>query len=521
MLLIRFFTASLMRRALAPLIVIMAIIAMAVTLLVAQANMTEARRVLEEKARLTAGIAALGLQEHLWNLSPDLAEGTLHTLAEDPDFMSVVVRSDDGKVFASQGEENPTGAVSAVREITRADRGKIKMIGTVELALSPARSQAAAAEQALWTLTAGAMVLLGVTGILYLIVKSIIRPISRMTEAMSRLSQGELGTMIPATERIDEVGAIARAVQVFKENALDKQRLEMEQAEAALRSEHEKRHTMRQLADGFERAVGGVVGAVISATADMERQAQEMTRAANRTDELAKAVGARTEETSTNVETVAAASEELTGSIDEISRQVLNSSRISSEAVNLARKADRKIAGLAEAVEKIGAVVGLINSIAGQTNLLALNATIEAARAGEAGKGFAVVATEVKALASQTAKATDEIAAQVASIQSVTAEAVSEINGVATVIERVNEIATTIASAVEEQGAATKEISRNVQQAANGTQEAAVHIAGVTDAASLSGKTAWTVLEAARELSMQASTLNKEVAVFLDTVRAN
>jgi methyl-accepting chemotaxis protein len=520
MLLIRFFAASLMRRALAPLIVIMALIAMAVTFAVAQANVTEARRALEEKARLTAGVAALGLQEPLWNLSPDLAEGTLRTLAEDPDFMSVVVRGDDGKVFASQGAQNPAGAVSAVREITRADRGKIKTIGTVELALSPARSQAAATEQALWTLTAGAVVLLCVTGILYLILKSIIRPISRMTEAMSRLSRGELGTAIPATERTDEVGAIARAVQVFKENALDKQRLEAEQAEAALVSEHEKRRTMQQLADGFERAVGGVVGAVISATADMEGQAQEMTRAANRTDELASAVANRTEQTSSNVQTVAAASEELTGSIDEISRQVLDSSRISSEAVDLARKADQKVASLAEAVEKIGAVVELINSIAGQTNLLALNATIEAARAGEAGKGFAVVASEVKALANQTARATGEIAAQVASIQSVTAEAVSEINGVAAVIERVNEIATTIASAVEEQGAATKEISRNVQQAANGTQEVAVHIAGVTEAASLSEKTAWTVLESSRELSMQASTLNDEVAAFLKRVRA-
>ncbi|CAO3432585.1 methyl-accepting chemotaxis protein [Azospirillum endophyticum] len=517
--LIRFLGASLMRRALIPLILIMAFIVMAVAFLVAQGSVTEARNTLEEKARLTAGIAALGLQEPLWNLSPDLAEATLRALAEDPDFVSVIVRDDDGKVFAKFGTDAKSELVSAIREITREDRGKVKKIGTVELALSPARSELAATTEALRILIGGVIVLLVVTGFLYAVLRSVIHPISRMTTAMSRLSQGQLETAVPAIDRADEVGAIARAVQVFKDNAVAKLRLENEQAEAAQRTEQEKRRTMHELASGFERAVGSVVSMVLTETTGMEEQAQEMTRAADRTDELANVVASATEQTSINVQTVAAASEQLAGSIDEISRRVTDSSRIVGEAVGLTRQANERVTGLADAVEKIGAVVGLINSIAGQTNLLALNATIEAARAGEAGKGFAVVASEVKALANQTGRATEDIAAQVAAIQSVTASAVDEIKSVAQVIERVDGIATSIASAVEEQGAATKEISRNVQQAASSTQNVATNIAGVTSAAGQSGKTAWAVHETARRLSLQGSLLNDEVTKFLASVR--
>ncbi|WP_207484076.1 methyl-accepting chemotaxis protein [Arenibaculum pallidiluteum] len=517
---LRYFAANLMRRALAPLVIMLALIAAGLTLLIAEANMTRARQALEEKARLTVAIASESLQEALWNLSPDLAEGTLRALAADPDFLSVLITGEDGTVFARGGSETPGPGLSAKRDITHSEQGTAKRIGAIELWVSSARSEAAARTEALWTLCAGGVVLAMVASFLYLVLRSVIRPISRMTAAMIRLSGGELGTEIPALERTDEVGAMARAVQVFKDNAAAKQRLEAEHEAAARRTEEEKRLAMVALADGFEQAVGSLMDTVMAETSDMELQAQEMTRAADRTNKLAGTVAAATEQTSANVQTVAAASEELSGSIDEISRQVLDSSRIAGEAVGLAHKANDKVASLADTVQKIGAVVELINSIAGQTNLLALNATIEAARAGEAGKGFAVVASEVKALANQTAKATEEIAAQVAAVQSVTREAVTEIHGVAGVIERVNEIATTIASAVEEQGAATKEISRNVQQAAGGTQEVAANIAGVNEAAGESGKAAWAVLETSRKLSMQATTLNEEVSAFLRSVRA-
>ncbi|TWA68662.1 methyl-accepting chemotaxis sensory transducer with Cache sensor [Azospirillum baldaniorum] len=337
---------------------------------------------------------------------------------------------------------------------------------------------------------------------------------------MRSLADGDLSTRFPEAERGDEIGAMAKAVLVFQNNARDKQRLEAEQAASAQRAEEEKHRAMLALAASFEQSIGAVVRTVSDAAATMEERAAEMSRAAAQTDELATSVAAATEQTSANVQTVAAASEELAGSIQEISRQVAESSRIAGEAVTLSGRANDKVGGLAEAVQKIGAVVQLINDIASQTNLLALNATIEAARAGEAGKGFAVVASEVKALANQTAKATEEIAAQVANIQSVTGDAVGEIQGVTQVILRVNEIATSIASAVEEQGAATREISRNVQEAAGGTQEVSANITGVTGAATQSGATARDVLEMSRQLGHQLDTLHREVGGFLQQLRA-
>ena len=335
---------------------------------------------------------------------------------------------------------------------------------------------------------------------------------------MMALAGGDMSHDFPEAGRRDEIGAMGKAVLVFKRNAEEKGRLEREQEAAAQRAEEEKRRSLHALATSFEQTVGNVVRSVAQAASDVERRAQEMSGVADRTSALSTAVATATEQTSANVQTVACATEQLSGSIQEISRQVAESSTVTGEAVTLARQANGRIGGLAEAVEKIGAVVHLINEIASQTNLLALNATIEAARAGDAGRGFAVVASEVKALANQTARATEEIGAQVTNIQSVTGEAVGEIQRVSTVIERVSEIAASIASAVEEQGAATREISRNVQQAASGTQEVASNISGVTGAADQSGRTAHEVLRLSNDLTGQVQTLDREVGVFLKAV---
>jgi len=335
---------------------------------------------------------------------------------------------------------------------------------------------------------------------------------------MLALAGGDMSPDFPEAGRSDEIGTMGKAVLVFKGNAEEKARLEREQEALARRAEEEKRQGMRALAASFEQTVGNVVRSVAQAAADVERRAQEMSSVADRTNALSAAVATATEQTSANVQTVACATEQLSGSIQEISRQVAESSKVTGEAVSLARQANGRIGGLADAVEKIGAVVHLINEIASQTNLLALNATIEAARAGDAGKGFAVVASEVKALATQTAKATEEIGAQVANIQTVTGDAVGEIQRVSTVIERVSEIASTIASAVEEQGAATREISRNIQEAASGTQEVASNITGVTGAAGHSGRTAHEVLKLSNDLTGQVQTLDREVGVFLKAV---
>jgi methyl-accepting chemotaxis protein len=348
----------------------------------------------------------------------------------------------------------------------------------------------------------------------------IVGPIGAMTRAMQDLAGGNKATVIPATDHKDEVGAMAKTLQVFKDNMLEADRLRAEQEETKLRTEAERRKAMLDLADRFEANVGGVVSNVTTASEKLQGTAQGMSATAEETTRQSTAVAAASEETTQNVQTVASATEELSASISEITSQVTESTRIVGEAVAQANDTNAKVQGLAEAAQKIGDVVRLINDIAGQTNLLALNATIEAARAGEAGKGFAVVASEVKTLATQTAKATDEIAAQVRSIQEATAGSAQAIEAITKTIGRVSEISTAIASAVEEQGAATQEISRNVQQAAQGTQEVSANVTGVSEAARQTGIAANEVLQSAGELSRDGATLRTQVEEFLRTVRA-
>ncbi|MDQ7247712.1 methyl-accepting chemotaxis protein [Dongia sedimenti] len=354
----------------------------------------------------------------------------------------------------------------------------------------------------------------------FVLTRGIGRPTVQMTTAMNTLAGGDTTVEIPARGRKDEVGAMAEAVQVFKDNMIETERLRAEQEESKKRSEAERRKAMLDLADRFESSVGGVVNGVTAAATEMQATARSMTSTADETSRQATAVAAASEQTTQNVQTVASATEELSASIGEITNQVTESTRIVGEAVLQANDTNNKVQGLATAAEKIGEVVRLINDIAGQTNLLALNATIEAARAGEAGKGFAVVASEVKTLATQTAKATEEIAAQVRAIQEATAGSAQAIESITRTIGRVSEISTTIASAVEEQGAATQEISRNVQQAAQGTQEVSSNIGSVTNAAQQTGTAAGEVLQSASELSRNGEMLKAQVEEFLRTVRA-
>ena len=372
----------------------------------------------------------------------------------------------------------------------------------------------------LWTLV-GVIAALALPAIvlLTLVGHDISATIRSLAGRMRAMAGGDLTIAFPETGRGDELGDMGRATQVFKENALARQRLETERAEQARRAGEDKHRAVVDLADRFEQAVGGVIHAVVEEAAGMESRVSDVTRAADQTGRLAGNVAATTEQTSANVQTVASATEQLTSSIGEISRQVGQSSQIAREAVDIAERANDKVGGLARGVGRIGAVVELINSIASQTNLLALNATIEAARAGEAGRGFAVVASEVKALATQTAKATEDIAAQVADIQSMTGEAVGELQEVVRVIGHINDVATSIASAVEQQGAATREISRNIQQAAQGTQTVSDSIGGVNEAASHSGKVAYEVLTSVQQLSSHTEALGREVNRFLTQVR--
>ncbi|RED29201.1 methyl-accepting chemotaxis sensory transducer with Cache sensor [Rhodopseudomonas thermotolerans] len=356
--------------------------------------------------------------------------------------------------------------------------------------------------------------------IAWLISRSITRPLGALATRMKGLADGELDAAIPGVDRGDEIGAMAQTVQVFKDNAIRIRGLEQQEQEAQRRTAAERQNLIQSIADDFERSVKGVVSSVADATRQMQATAQSMTSTAADASTRAAAVGAASDSASDMVGTVASASEQLSSSVQEISRQVEQSRSVAGKAVSDAEQTNETVMQLSVSAEKIGEVVQLIHSIASQTNLLALNATIEAARAGESGRGFAVVANEVKALASQTAKATEEISAQVAAMQSSTSSAVDSIGGITATIGDINKITVAIATAVEQQGAATREIARNIQSVATGSSEISDHIGGVSSAASATGDAASQVLSHARALDGQSGALQTAVDDFLRKIRA-
>jgi methyl-accepting chemotaxis protein len=292
------------------------------------------------------------------------------------------------------------------------------------------------------------------------------------------------------------------------------------QVETERRITIQRRAEMQRIANDFEEAVGEVINTVSSASTELEHSAGSLTATAERAQDLTRMVAGASNEATANVQSVASATEQMASSVNEISRQVQDSAKIANYAVGQARKTNERVSELSTAATRIGAVVELINNIAGQTNLLALNATIEAARAGDAGRGFAVVASEVKALAEQTAKATDEIGQQISGIQTATLESVAAIKEIGDTIGKLSEISSTIASAVEQQGAATQEIARNVQQAALGTTQVSTHISDVEQGASETGSASTQLYSAAQSLAKESGRLKEEVGKFLQTVRA-
>ncbi|MEQ8665370.1 MAG: methyl-accepting chemotaxis protein [Rhodospirillales bacterium] len=345
------------------------------------------------------------------------------------------------------------------------------------------------------------------------------RPITVMNDAMRKLADSDWSVEVPAKERADEIGDMARAVQTFKDNGMETERLRAEQAEQEKRAAEEKRRMMNDLADQFDRSVGEVVETVASAATELQSSSESVADAAEQTAEKAATVATASEEASANVQSVASSSEELATSIKEISQQVARSTAESNAAVEEVRKATEKVQGLAESANLIGEVIAMITDIADRTNLLALNATIESARAGEAGKGFAVVASEVKSLANQTAKATEQISAQIEGIQRATGESVTAIESIGNVIRHLDDVTATIAAAVEEQGAATQEIARNIEEAAAGTDGVSRNIILVNNSAGESGRIAKEMLHASGDLSIQAATLKSEVGKFLTQIR--
>jgi methyl-accepting chemotaxis protein len=353
----------------------------------------------------------------------------------------------------------------------------------------------------------------------FYVIRDISAGIASIVKPMQALGEGNLAAEVPHRGEKTEIGTMADALQVFKDALIAKKAADDAAAHDA-EAKIERGRRVDNITREFEQMIGEIVTTVSSASSQLESSAGSLSATAARSQELSTVVAAASEEASTNVQSVASATEELSSSVNEISRQVQESARIAKDAVGQARSTTERVSELSKAATRIGDVVELINTIAGQTNLLALNATIEAARAGEAGRGFAVVASEVKALAEQTAKATGEIGQQISGIQLATQDSVGAIKEISGTIEKLSEISSTIAAAVEEQGAATQEISRNVQQAAQGTQQVSSNITDVQRGATDTGSASSQVLSAAQTLSTDSGRLKTEVAKFLTAVRA-
>jgi len=395
-----------------------------------------------------------------------------------------------------------------------------KVIGIVYVGIPTAQLDAMLAEVLQTMMIVAAFAALLVLALTMLVVRRVTKPLASVTEMLTAIADGRNDVEIDCDDRADEIGDIARTVAVFKNNALERQRLRDEQAAGAVAAAEQRKTELRNFVDAFQASVGGIIDNVLNSSGEFENVARQLTQTARTTAELSGRSAGASETASEHVRSAATVSDELSSSIAEISRRVQESNGIAAEAVQQAAATDQRINELSEAGARIGDVVKLITSIAEQTNLLALNATIEAARAGDAGRGFAVVAQEVKTLAGQTAKATEEIGSQIANMQLATRESVGAIKAIGQTIERISDIATSISSAVEQQRAATQNIAQSVRSAASGTADVVSNIRNAAQGADETGESSNRMFSSAKALSAESLRLRAEVDKFLDGMRA-
>ncbi len=472
--------------------------------------------VVDAVSKVVGGVATLfqGDMRVATNVTrPDGARAVGTKLAPGPAYDAVVTQ---GKPYAGRNDILGQSHYTIYEPIKDAAG---KQIGILFVGLPTAAAESVVATLMWEQILAGLAATLVASLILYVVARRQSAPIVRLTPVMETLARGEALSSVPDIGRGDEIGAMARAVDVFRLNLLRMRELEAERVAELQKASADRREARLAMADGFDAAVGQVVSGVASSADSLRVTAREMeTGLASTLNEMSEASRA-SEQASTSVQSVAASSEELSLSIREIAEQVARSAALAADAQRQAELTDAQVEALARAADKIGSVVQLINEIASQTNLLALNATIEAARAGDAGKGFAVVASEVKNLAAQTTRATDEIGQQIAGVQSATGDAVTAIRRIASMIAEVNAISTGVAAAVEEQGGATSEIARAAQQAADGTTTMSRTVARVTGTAGAVANSAGVVTESASALAEQAARLRTEVQNFLTGIR--
>ncbi len=477
---------------------------------------------LASRGSQVAMLQATALIQPVSDYEMEPVEKMLTALVADGDMQAARVFDGDEQVMAEAGEwlENGKAVMVFRHDLTAGEGENAELLGRFELQVSRA-ALLAAQKQDIWI---GIGAILTIAAALFLVIKlsllQITRPLHAMIGVMGALSSGDTSIEVPEQSKTNEIGEIARAVQVFKDSLMDTERLRTEREGNAARAAAEQQDMRRKMADEFEANVGAIVSEVANSANTTQSSAQSMSQIAADTARQAVTLSNASSEASENIQTVSAASEQLASSIQEIGRQVTASTEIANGAVHEAQATNEQIQGLADASDRIGEVVALINDIANQTNLLALNATIEAARAGDAGKGFAVVASEVKNLANQTAKATEDISGQIGGIQDATKDAVDAIGGIGRTIDKINEITASVSAAVEQQGAATQEIARSIEQAARGTADMGSSIGNVTNGADKTGDASAKIVQAADDMSQQTEKLRGEVGKFLQNVRA-